>query len=64
MKNEIAKAICIASIWISMSIIFAFGIFNAGCLSGELSQVTIMLASIGVIGITFVSTILVLKSER
>ncbi|NQZ23655.1 MAG: hypothetical protein HRT53_16600 [Colwellia sp.] len=28
MKDELAKAISISSIWLSMSIIFAFGIFD------------------------------------
>jgi hypothetical protein len=64
MKNEMAKAICIASIWISMSIVFTFGIFDAECSSGELPQLTMMLAAIGVIGATLVSTLLVLKKDR
>jgi hypothetical protein len=61
MKNEIAKAISIASIWLSMSFAFIFGVFNAKCSLGELSQLTMMLTSIGLIGITLVSTLLVLK---
>lgn len=62
MKNDMAKAISIASIWISSSLVFIFGVFDYKA-TGDVPNLIMILVSIGLIGITFVSTILVLRKE-
>ena len=60
MKDDMAKAISIAAIWISTALIFIFGIFDYQ-VTTDVGSLIMILSTSGMIGICFVATLLVLR---
>ena len=62
MKNDIAKAISISSIWLSTAIIFAFGIFDFNW-NGEGAMALMLIISLSILLAASYSTKVILNSR-
>ena len=62
MNNDIAKAISISAIWISTSIVFAFGIFDFNW-NGEIAILFMLVISLSIIFTASSSTKIILNSS-